>query len=77
MRLTCYLLVSHTGSVSVRKFPPDASAIRPGQLVLPLTISIPDAAFAVFLARAEIQVPDSQQFRASVELLQDDESDNQ
>lgn len=72
MRLTCYLLISHTGSVSVRKFPPDASAVRSGQLVLPLTISIPDSAFAVYLGRTEINVPESQRFQAAVE-LEDDE----
>ena len=69
MRLTCYLMVSHSGSVSLRKYAPDPGAVRAGQLVLPLTVDIPDRAFAVYLDRAEITVPESERFQAAVELV--------
>ena len=52
MRLTCYLIVSHTGAVrAVRRKP---NAVRAGELVLPLRIDIPNSAFAPYLASVEI-----------------------
>lgn len=71
MRLTCYLIVSHTGSVSVRKSRPYAGDVKPGCLVLPLTITIPQSAFAMYLQSVEVNVPESKSFQAAVELVED------
>lgn len=72
MRIYCYLLVSHTGSIAVRKSRPGAGDIKAGQVVLPLTITIPQSAFTQYLASTEITVPESQQFQAAVELVEDE-----
>jgi len=74
MRITCYLIVSHTGSISVRKSRPYAGDIKAGHLVLPLTVTIPQAAFALFLKSAEVNVPESEAFQANVELAEEKES---
>lgn len=73
MRLTCYLIVSHTGSVSVRKSRPYAGDVKAGHLVLPLTITIPQSAFAMYLQSVEVNVPEAKSFQAAVELREEDE----
>lgn len=71
MRLTCYLIVSHTGSVSVRKSRPYPGDIKPGHLVLPLTVTIPQSAFALYLQSVEVNVPESETVQAAVKLTED------
>lgn len=71
MRLTCFLIISHTGSIGVRKSRPYAGDIKPGHLVLPLTITIPQSAFALYLKSVEVNVPESETFQAAVELTED------
>lgn len=76
MKINCYLLIAHNGSVSVRKSGPRRGAITPGTVVLPLRIDIPDSAFANYLRSIEIGVPETPQFEATVDLVtvQEDQS---
>lgn len=75
MRIDCFLIVSYAGSVSVRKSRPKATNLRAGELVLPLAVTIPNSAFAQFLAQAQVNVPESGSFQAAVELVEEQEED--
>jgi hypothetical protein len=72
MKLSCYLIVSYNGSVEVRKRLPFEAQLRPGQLVLPLRISVPDSAFSVYLSQVELSVPESPKYQAAVELAEEE-----
>ena len=77
MRIDCYLIVSYAGSVSVRKSRPGVTNLRAGQLVLPLVVTIPNSAFAQFLAAAQVNVPESGNFQAAVELVEEQEENGE
>jgi hypothetical protein len=75
MRIDCYLIVSYAGSVSVRKSRPKAHNLRAGELVLPLAVTIPNSAFAQYLAQTQVNVPESGQYQAAVELVEEPEEE--
>lgn len=71
MRVTCYVTVSYSGSVNVRKSRPQGNQIKPGDIVLPLIITIPGEAFSRYTAAVNIDVPATPQFQAAVELVEE------
>ena len=69
MKFTCYLVVSYRGNIRATKRMP--TAVKAGELVLPLNINIPNSAFAHYLKHTEINVPDLPQYEAAVELKEE------
>jgi hypothetical protein len=69
--ITCHLIISYNGNLKVTKRRP--TTVKSGELVLPLTIRIPLSAFAVYLKSAEINVPETQQYQAAVELREEEQ----